>query len=357
MPPRVAGGVYSYGCGQLPLAARAFFARPRQAVPQSVGVPRTVGCGCGLCVFGCCCLRCWVVAWTCCTGAGSSPLHVFVCANVRSTCGVSHCGASATGSSGQQECSRESPGSERCRRRLSSGERSQSGKKRRGSRSPSPACSSCLARSSASSSSASSGAGKREGAMPPPHAGCPGSCGGRSGRDCSGSGHDRSPGPGPSGLDLGSRSLPVTRSSHPEYGGRSSPSPLGAGDDDHSSTVDSLNMDQYDSFRVVLCLIREFHSLEEPASVAPNRCKTSLAPVYGLQSESSPALHLPTSPLLRSLIEDTNSTLSKFWKTRPFMVSFPFLVVGIGGIIGPPLPLFLVCSQSRPVWPLSSSSV
>ena len=50
----------------------------------------------------------------------------------------------------------------------------------------------------------------------------------------------------------------------------------------------------------------------ELASVAPNRCKTSLAPVYRLQSESSLALHLLTSSLLRSLLEDTNSALSKF---------------------------------------------
>ena len=71
-------------------------------------------------------------------------------------------------------------------------------------------------------------------------------------------------------------------------------------------------MDRDDSFRAVLHLNLEFHSLEEPASVAPNRCKTSLAPVYGLQSESSPALRLPTFPLLRSLFEDTNSALSKF---------------------------------------------
>ena len=43
------------------------------------------------------------------------------------------------------------------------------------------------------------------------------------------------------------------------------------GDDNHSSTVDSLDMDRDDSFRAVLCLIWEFHSLEEPASVVPNR--------------------------------------------------------------------------------------
>ena len=56
--------------------------------------------------------------------------------------------------------------------------------------------------------------------------------------------------------------------------------------------------------------------MEEPASVAPNRCKTSLAPIYGLQSEPSPALHLPLSPLLRSLLEDTNLALSKFMEDQ-----------------------------------------
>ena len=73
-----------------------------------------------------------------------------------------------------------------------------------------------------------------------------------------------------------------------------------------------LDLDRDDSFLAVLRLIWEFHSMEEPASVALNRCKTSLAPVYGLQSESSPAFHLPLSPLLGSLLEDTNSALSKF---------------------------------------------
>ena len=57
------------------------------------------------------------------------------------------------------------------------------------------------------------------------------------------------------------------------------------------STLVDLGRD--DSFRSVLRFIREFHSLEEPASVAPNQCKTSLVLVYGLQSESSPDLHLP----------------------------------------------------------------
>ena len=52
--------------------------------------------------------------------------------------------------------------------------------------------------------------------------------------------------------------------------------------------------------------------MEEPANLPPNRCKTSLAPIYGLQSESSPALHLPLSPLLGSLLKDTNLALTKF---------------------------------------------
>ena len=56
--------------------------------------------------------------------------------------------------------------------------------------------------------------------------------------------------------------------------------------------------------------------MEEPTSVAPNRCKTSLEPIYGLQSEPSPALHLPLSPLLRSLFEDTNLALSKFMEDQ-----------------------------------------
>ena len=99
---------------------------------------------------------------------------------------------------------------------------------------------------------------------------------------------------------------------HYEYGGQSSPTPSGAADDDRSSTFDSVDLDKDDLFRSLLHLIREFHSLEEPASVAPSRCKTSLAPVYGLQSESYPTIHLPLFPLLRSLLEDTNSALSKF---------------------------------------------
>ena len=76
--------------------------------------------------------------------------------------------------------------------------------------------------------------------MPPPPAGRLGAGGGRFGCDRSGSGHDRSPRPGPSDLGLGWRSPPVPGPFRSGYGGRSSPSPSGVGDDDHSSTLDSL---------------------------------------------------------------------------------------------------------------------
>ena len=52
--------------------------------------------------------------------------------------------------------------------------------------------------------------------------------------------------------------------------------------------------------------------MEEPAGVPSARCKTSLASIYGLMSETSPAFHLPTSPLMRSPLDDTNLALSKF---------------------------------------------
>ena len=52
--------------------------------------------------------------------------------------------------------------------------------------------------------------------------------------------------------------------------------------------------------------------MEEPAGVPSARCKTSLASAYGLMSEVSPAFTLPASPLLRSLLDDTNLALSKF---------------------------------------------
>ena len=94
--------------------------------------------------------------------------------------------------------------------------------------------------------------------------------------------------------------------------GRRSPSPSGVADDDRSSAFDMVDFDWDDSFRSVLGLIRNFHAMEEPAGNPSTRCKTSLASIYGLMSETSLAFHLPLSPLVRSLLDDTNLALSKF---------------------------------------------
>ena len=153
---------------------------------------------------------------------------------------------------------------------------------------------------------------ERVSAMPPPPAGRPCVGGGRSKSDRSASGRDCSPQPGPPGLGSGARLATGDDRSRFGYGGRSSPTPSGVADNDCSSASNSVDLDRDDSFRVVLRLIREFHNMEEPASVTLNRCKTSLAPIHGLQSDPSPALHLPLSPLLRSLLEETNLALSKF---------------------------------------------
>ena len=94
--------------------------------------------------------------------------------------------------------------------------------------------------------------------------------------------------------------------------GRRSPAPSGAAYDDRSSAFESVDFDRDDSFRSVLGLIRSFHGMGEPAGVPSARCKTSLASIYGLMSEISPAFTLPASPLVRSLLDDPNLALAKF---------------------------------------------
>ena len=127
----------------------------------------------------------------------------------------------------------------------------------------------------------------------------------------------------------------------PSHLGLHSPSLLlGMAEEDHDSVSGSIDLDRDDSFRSALRLILEFHGLEEPASVAPNRCKTSPAPIYGLQSESSPALHLPLSPLLSSLLEDTNLALARFVEDQTVHGFLRFPIIATRGVIGPP-PLFL----------------
>ena len=120
--------------------------------------------------------------------------------------------------------------------------------------------------------------------MPPPPARRPGVGGGSSKSDCSASGRDRSSQPGPLGLGSGEWSAPGADRSCSEYRGRSSPAPSGVAEDDQFSSSGSVDLDRDDSFRALLRLIPEFHSVEEPPSVAPNRCKTSLALLYGLQA-------------------------------------------------------------------------
>ena len=149
------------------------------------------------------------------------------------------------------------------------------------------------------------------GRISPPH-GPSGAVGGLSDGDRQGVSDVCEPRPGPSGFSVRPHSSVMPGPSRSRLAGRFSPAPSGVGEDDRSGSVGSLDPERDDSFASVLSLIRKFHDLEELAGVAPNRCKTSLAPVYGLQSESSPALHLPTSPLLESLLEDVNSALAKF---------------------------------------------
>ena len=88
------------------------------------------------------------------------------------------------------------------------------------------------------------------------------------------------------------RAAPLADQSCLGLHGLSSPAPSGVAEEDRDSISGSVDLDMDDSFRSVLRLIQEFHGLEEPASIASNWCKTSLAPIYGLQSESSPALAL-----------------------------------------------------------------
>ena len=187
-----------------------------------------------------------------------------------------------------------------------SGGTGRASKKRPRERSPSPVRSSRRREASYRSSSGSSEEDRAE--SPPPSSGrVPGGTPGDSRPALAG---DCSPHPGPSGWRP--RSSAVADRYRSGFGGHLSSPPPCEADDDRSSAPDSLDIDRDDTFRSVLALIRNFHSLEEPAGVPSARCKASLTSIYGLLSETSPAFHLPTSPLLRSLLDDTNLALSKF---------------------------------------------
>ena len=213
--------------------------------------------------------------------------------------------AAVPGSSGRQQC-QEVSRSGRRRRRSSSDGTGRAKKKRPRDCSPSPGCSSHHRERSYRSSLESSEDDRAE-ASPPISGRAPGGTPGDSRLAPAG---DRSSCPGPSGWQL--RSSAGVERYRSGFGGRLSPAPSGEADDDRSSALDALDIDRDDSFWSVLALIRNFHNMQEPAGVPSARCKTSLASIYGLMSETSPAFHLPTSPLVRSLLDDTNLALSKF---------------------------------------------
>ena len=207
--------------------------------------------------------------------------------------------AAVPGVSGLQQRQEDSRSHRRCRRSSSDGTDRRS-KKRHRRRSPSPVPSSHRRErhyraSSSSSEEDRADASPRAGRAP----------GGTPGDSRSSRAYDRSPRPGTS------RSF--ARGERYRSGvGRRSPAPSGEADDDRSSAFASVDFDRDDSFRSVLGLIRSFHAMEEPAGVPSARCKTSLASTYGLMSEVSPAFTLPASPLVRSLLDDTNLALAKF---------------------------------------------
>ena len=208
--------------------------------------------------------------------------------------------AAVPGVSGLQQRQEDSR-SRRRRCRSSSDGTDKRVKKRPRRRSPSPGPSSRRPERHYRASSSSSGEDRAD-PSPPRTGRAPGGTPGdvRSSRAL-----DRSPHPGTS------RSGARDERYHPGAGHRS-PAPSEVADDDRSSAFESVDFDRDDSFRSVLGLIRSFHGMEEPAGVPSARCKTSLASIYGLMTEVSPAFSLPASPLVRSLLDDTNLALAKF---------------------------------------------
>ena len=171
--------------------------------------------------------------------------------------------AAVPGSSCRQQREEELSRPSMRRRRSSSGGTGRASKKRPRERSPSPVCSS--RRREASDRSSSSEEDRAE--SPPPSAGrAPGGTPGNSRPTPVG---DRSPRPGPS--DWRPRSSAVVDRYCSGFGDHLSSPPPGEADDDHSSALDSLEIDREGSFRSALAFIRNFHSLEEPAGVPSAR--------------------------------------------------------------------------------------
>ena len=234
------------------------------------------------------------------TSAGGAVALGAATATPAGSSGPPYAVSGVSGHQQRQEASRSS----RRRSRLSSDGTDRRLKKRPRSRSPSPGPSS-RRREKHYRTSSSSAEEDRADASPPGAGHAPG---GTPGDFRSAPADDRSPRPGPSGWT----SRPSARAEHFRPGaGRRSPAPSGAADDDRSSAFETVDFDRDDSFRSVVGLIRSFHGMEEPAGVPSARCKTSLASIYGLMTEISPAFSLHASPLVRSLLDDTNLALAK----------------------------------------------
>ena len=172
--------------------------------------------------------------------------------------------AAVPGSSGRQERQEVSRSSRRRHRSSIDGAGRVMRKRPRG-RSPSPSCFSLRQEKSYRSFSQSSEDDRAE-ASPP-----------MSGRVPGGTPGDSHPAPagdhslclGPSGW---TSRLPAGAEQYRlGVGGRRSSSPSGVADDDRCSAFDAVNIDRDDSFRFVLALIWNFHSMEEPAGIPSAR--------------------------------------------------------------------------------------
>ena len=212
---------------------------------------------------------------------------------------------SVPGSSGRPSRAKRSSLSGGHHRRSSGCGTAHASRKHPGDCTPSPVRSSCRREASSRSTSESSGEVQVE--SPPPTAGCS-LTGGTPSVSRPASAVDRSPCSGPSGWRP--QSSATSDRSRTGFGVVCSPS-FGRGRRRQLCPPSGLGHRDV-SFRSVLALIKNFHSMEAPAGVPSARCKTSLASIYGFMSETSPAFHLPPFPLLRSLLDDTDLALPKF---------------------------------------------
>ena len=156
-------------------------------------------------------------------------------------------GSSTAGTSGVGEPSQELPRLLRSCERSPARRETRSSKSGAGGRSPSPTRSSCVVLSPAPAPPASLVAVEAEAGRLSPPRGPSGAVGGLS-DVCE-------PWPGPSGFSVRPHSSVMPNPSRSRLAGRFSPAPSGAGEDDWSGSVGSLDPERDDSFASVLSLI------------------------------------------------------------------------------------------------------